>query len=64
MSKNKVGQIISCILSVVGTVGLGTEIFAKSNGNLKIIFVWGVITFIGIIGNAVFAFFNLKKDNR
>lgn len=61
--KNKVWQLMCCIVSIVGAVGLGIEIFAKNNENLKMIYVWGVITFIGIIGNAVFAFLNLKKDD-
>lgn len=62
--KIKAGQVISCISSVVGTVGIGTEIVAKNNGDLKMIYVWSAIAFIGIIGKAVFAFLNLKKDNR
>jgi|GEM_PF-4742366 len=61
--KVKVWQFISCIVSIVGCAGLGIEIFAKNIENLKMLYIWGVITFIGIIGNAVFAFLNLKKDN-
>ena len=62
MSKrSKVWQLICCIVSSAGVVGLGIEIFANKTESLGSIYFWGVFTFIGLLGNFVFALANLKE---
>ena len=62
--KTKTFQIIFCLCAVIGVIGLGVEIFANDVENLTVLYIFGVLTFAGLFGNAVCAILRViaKKE--
>ena len=58
--KLKVIQLLFILCAVIGVIGLGVEIFANNIKNLTVLYIFGVLTFAGLLGNAVCAIFRVR----
>ena len=58
--KLKVIQLLFILCAVIGVIGLGVEIFANDIENLTVLYIFGVLTFTGLLGNAVCAILRVR----
>ena len=58
--KLKVIQLLFILCAVIGVIGLGVEIFANDIKNLAALYIFGAITFGGLLGNAVCAILRVR----
>lgn len=62
MGKLNAIQILLLLVQVVGVIGLGVALFL--DGSTLAVRIWGVVTLVGLVGNALVALLRISQQDK